>query len=209
MTDSLSPAETQQLQHLLGQGYARAAASFATLAGQPVRSEAVWLSLAQSFDLAQLESLDAGPLTVLTTHLQGELTGKSLLILSQAECETLWQMQGFDKAYGAQHPLWQPLLLEVDNILSAAVITHFANVLGKKMYGGVPTLHEGRRPQLLAALAENTDQPDTESCFLFSNARLVFENNALMNPYFIWRLPQTFLRELSTRTAVQPQIANN
>ncbi len=75
-------------------------------------------------------------LYVMTTQLIGSIHGKSFLILSQ---------QGFNemtKAIGDKHnqELKEGFLLEIDNIISATVISEISNELAKEVYGDVPKL---------------------------------------------------------------------
>ncbi|MBS1637563.1 MAG: hypothetical protein JST26_16730 [Bacteroidetes bacterium] len=80
---------------------------------------------------------------VLSTEIKGELTGICFLLFDDSEAEELCRVALSDDI--ANNPaklahMQEPLLLEVDNIISASVITQFANRLKVKMYGDVPRM---------------------------------------------------------------------
>lgn len=74
---------------------------------------------------------------LVTTEIKGEISGKSYLFCSKSSVDILFdaiQLTGMDESFT------EPFLLELDNILSATVITQISNKLSLQIYGAVPEI---------------------------------------------------------------------
>ncbi len=81
------------------------------------------------------------------------------------------------------------IMLEVDNIISASVITQFSNLLKIKIHGGVPSLEKVSYPEMESLVQEQMDKER----FLI-NFRTSFESTkANFNPEFVWLFDNEFI----------------
>lgn len=75
------------------------------------------------------------------TKVEGELGAESFLIFDNENAKNLWDKILPDKDR-EDRSMREAALLEIDNILTATVVTEFANHLAIKAYGDIPTLEQ-------------------------------------------------------------------
>ncbi|MBC7920400.1 MAG: hypothetical protein H7Z75_04850 [Ferruginibacter sp.] len=199
MTDFLTFEESEATRQLINLGYVHAAQSFSAVARQPIAIETTHLSISRAVGFLDEHAFQPDRLRVLTTRLIGELPGKSLLVFSESDCQEVYRLclaNHFSSEKSGE--LEEAILLEIDNILAAAVIAQFANALGVKMYGGVPQLHQTDRAGLVASLMDG-NSGSAANYYLFSNARFTLKDNSLLQPQFIWILPEDFLKAIQRK----------
>ena len=83
-------------------------------------------------------------LYVLTTEMKGEMKGVCYLVINKEERDEICKVALPKEIYSNPDKLsamQEPLLLEIDNIISASVVTQIANRLKRKVYGDVPRLN--------------------------------------------------------------------
>ena len=118
---------------------------------------------------------------LITTEVFGDFVGKSYLLISQHEFDSLTSCVP-DGKNGAN--LKEEYIKELDNILSASVITHLSNQLKRKMYGDVPNLIPRVSSKIADIIYDDFSEQTTE---VYINAiNFTFENKSLVTPYFIW-----------------------
>jgi len=84
------------------------------------------------------------------------------------------------------------IMLEVDNIISASVITQFSNMLKVKIHGGVPHLIKLNYEEMTKLL---DDERENEKYFI--NFKTSFESSiANFNPEFLWLFNDDFLESI-------------
>ena len=81
------------------------------------------------------------------------------------------------------------ILLEIDNIITASVVTQFANILQLKLYGGVPQLDILPQNVLNPFLNENNKKDHFN--IIYFNSHFI-TNHLDINPEFIWLLDDKF-----------------
>ena len=86
----------------------------------------------------------------------------------------------------------EALLKELDNILSAAVITQFSNYMDSTIFGDVPMITHTNQFALKNKITEDFQDEGSEY-FLVADTQFVFENNTSMCPQFIWKLTEGFM----------------
>ncbi len=141
MTHAFTPHESQALLQLINLGLQHAAASFSMLTQQQITICSDDLQLSQDFGSAPEAAHE--PRIVLLTQIRGALRGTCLLLLTEAAAEHLLKMclpaaAGQDAA--ERQTMREAFLLEADNIVTAAVVTQFAEWLEVPLYGDVPKL---------------------------------------------------------------------
>ena len=119
---------------------------------------------------------------LLTTEIFGDLTGRSYFLLTEREFDLL--TSSIPESADPTLNFKQEFIKEVDNILTASVITKLANELNQKMYGDVPLLIEracGRMDDIIFDdFSEHADEIYINSTFFSSS------NYPDISPLFIW-----------------------
>lgn len=122
-------------------------------------------------------------LLLITTEIFGEVSGKNYLLLSTKEVEML------TSNIPGRSDLKEEFIKELDNILSAAVITKLSNALNKRMYGNVPQLI-GIVTSHVEDLINDDFSEEMEEAFI-SSIYFTFENDAEIKPLFVWVLDKS------------------
>lgn len=189
--NALTCQEQQMIQNLLDTGYAHAARAFSALVNQPVSFETISFGISSMGSIAPLNDQEER-LTLILTDILGELDGRSYLVLTEAECSAIQKACLPTGNSHRQTAMNEALLKEIDNILSAAMITKLSEALGVHIYGGVPQLFtlppEASREKIREGLF-----PVDQGYQLVISARFLFERSPSVQPQFLWKLPAAFL----------------
>jgi chemotaxis protein CheY-P-specific phosphatase CheC len=90
----------------------------------------------------------------------------------------------------------EAILLEIDNIVTASVVTKLANALKKKMYAGVPAMEvkdkDTLQKDILSYLSEDTIE--------MTSTTLLQAENLSISPTFIWIFAQDFITATETHS---------
>lgn len=147
MRETLTDYEFDVARQLLHTALGNAATAFSKMATAQVaiKDFNVYIPGNDSFAKAVKEESGASSF-MLTTEMKGDLSAKSYLILDQSDINKLYKifLQQATHTHlpsGEPSPLQQSVLLELDNILSASVITQIADLLKVFVYGDVPHLY--------------------------------------------------------------------
>jgi chemotaxis protein CheY-P-specific phosphatase CheC len=131
---------------------------------------------------------------ILITELIGDFTGHSFLLLNQEEvdfmCHKMLPQSIRDKPEQVAM-MTDNLLLELDNIVSAAVVTQFANLLSCKLHGGVPELVKAPFKDYL----ENQFNIEYNLYALLFNVRFT-TGDLELEPSFVWFVDKEFFKHL-------------
>lgn len=192
----LTSTEQRVAQEMINAGYTNAAQSFSGIAQQQVTIQTSTLEIAtESSD--QLGLVKEGNLRLVTTEIMGELKGKSYLLLDESECEAIYQTclppGGSAESRKAME---EAVIKEIDNIISAAVITEFSNHLQVSIFGDVPYLFDGPAAEISRVIQTEFADTSDAGCYLFANTYFAFENNTRLQPQFFWKLPSDFLKRI-------------
>ena len=148
----------------------------------------------------ELSKKDENNIHLLTTKVIGEMKGICCLIFSEEEADHL------RKAALPQEILDSPemmeemsdgIMLEVDNIISASVITQFSNLLKVKIHGGVPSLKKVTSKEMEEFITGEVDQ----ELYLISFKTSFESSKANFNPEFVWLFDNTFIDCIKNYTA--------
>lgn len=132
---------------------------------------------------------------VLETEIKGDVSGKCFLLFTEEEKERFAQ-KGIPESYKSDKEKYEEmakgLLLEADNIITASVLTQFANLLDIKIYGDVPSYQYQTIEEFSNSVNHQRNEKYHLMCF---NA--FFETEADdYKPEFIWLLNETFLDKI-------------
>ena len=132
---------------------------------------------------------------LITTEIFGDVTGKSYLFLSDEEFDIL--TAGIPESKDQSVNLKEEFLKEVDNILSASVITRLSNELNLKMYGDIPML-VGKVNGKIDDIIHDDFNEQTEDIYI-NSIFFSFENQPIISPVFIWVVDSNALMTLETK----------
>ena len=133
---------------------------------------------------------------LIKTELMGELKGTSHLIFSQKEVNKLYEAclpEKIAKDDSNESMIMKlGFLTEIDNMVSAAVITEFSNSLGLEIYGNVPSLKVLKVTELNDFIVKESSE--FESIIHF---KAVFHGKELdICPDFIWVFHNKFVDKI-------------
>lgn len=135
-------------------------------------------------------------LHLIKTELKGQLTGSCFLILSEAEVNTInatcLPKEILSDNSEESEMMKMAFLKEIDNMIAAAVVTEFSNILDLELFGDVPMaylLEENEVKEHLAAEAANF-----KSIIHF---KAIFHGKELdIAPDFIWMFSDKFVDKI-------------
>lgn len=169
---------------IMNSGFTKAALSFSKFVNREVKvvsSQSILIRHDQHFSYLNEEQ---GELFVLITQIIGEVSGKSFLIFSQEESQEIFRALNTSVSNEA---LKEAFLLEIDNIISASVISEISNKLSIEIYGDVPQLIKLNSKDLQKFLKDEASA-ENPSSMIFSNSTFQFDKKDKIHPQFIWRL---------------------
>ena len=188
--DKISKELKVVAQDIFLKGYEKACESFSNLSGELVTIKNFELFFGEAPDLLKKISSTENA-SILTTNIIGEAKGKSYLVFNEKDAQGVPEMLIQKMKSLQSNPDFAEIILkEVDNIVSASVITEFSNQLNLKIYGDVPKIiyPEDVNKEWLQDEVENKE-------YLFailSSANFSFEGDIKISPYFIWVLDKQF-----------------
>ena len=125
---------------------------------------------------------------LLSTKIAGELPAESFLIFDNINAIKLWDIVLPENMAG-NHEMQIATLKEVDNILTASVVTEFSDLFSLNTYGEVPESYEFNYLELDKFLLENTNNYD----FSFSFQTNLLAKDTKLSADFIWSIKKAFL----------------
>ncbi|MEP4002539.1 MAG: hypothetical protein ABJM12_19170 [Ekhidna sp.] len=133
---------------------------------------------------------------LIKTELMGELKGTSHLIFSEKEVSKLYEAclpEKIAKDDSNESTIMKlGFLTEIDNMVSAAVITEFSNFLDAEIYGNVPSLKVLKATELNEFITKESSE--FESIIHF---KAVFHGKELdICPDFIWVFHNKFVDKI-------------
>lgn len=179
-------------------GYINAAHSFSKFVGADISYIKTHQGLHivdvedETIDLKEIEGFNANLLVA--TDVIGEVYGKSYLLLNTHEFDQLSQ-----RVYGTDEALLdfkEEFIKELDNVLSASVITKLSNALNLNMYGNIPVLVNpfccNLRNMIYDDFAEETES-------IYVNAiHFTFDKYPELKPCFIWVVGQDIFERIES-----------
>jgi chemotaxis protein CheY-P-specific phosphatase CheC len=193
MRDIFNAEELDIAKEIINIGLSKAADSLAFFMKEKVFVKRTDLQVKNVAAIQKISQKNKGEeLYVLTTELKGELGGICYLILSESEVGALLKTSfpsAILKDPAKLKLMSESLLLEMDNIIVASVITQFSNIFNYKMYGDVPSLSK-ISPKGLAQMVQSASK--TEKSVLHFKSVFISEGMQV-NPEFIWLLNDKYI----------------
>lgn len=121
---------------------------------------------------------------MLTTEVFGDLSGKSYLLLSVDELE--WLTTKIPNHANQHENMTEEFIKEVNNILSASVITWLANHLECKVYGNVPEIG-GKVTRRMEDIIYDDFRGFADEVYV-NSVSFSIDNHPEVHPAFVWVL---------------------
>ena len=132
---------------------------------------------------------------LLKTELKGQLKGSCYLIFTKEEVKKITAAclpATLDEESEMNKMMKMEFLKEVDNMVAAAVVTQFANILGLEIYGDVPGLHIMKAKDVPKYLESESTEFDSIIHFKANFIGAELE----INPDFVWIFNEKFLDKI-------------
>ena len=193
----LNNTELNAAKLIINQGFSKAAESLSFFMKEKIRFNELSFSVNKVEKEINFTAKQGQNIHLLITNVIGELKGVCFLIFSEEEANKLRQTALPKEVLenpAMMSEMSDAIMLEVDNIISASVITQFSNILQHKIYGGVPELKKLNSKQLSEYISGNFEQDA-----YFINFKTQLASSSLnFNPEFVWLLDNTFLNSIKT-----------
>lgn len=180
-------------------GFEKSSNSFSNLSGEKVGIKKFEISLGKANELMEKVFKNKNPY-VLITDIIGEAKGKSYLVLNHHDAEEISGMLIRKMKNIENNDFYKEAILkEVDNVLSASVITELSNALDLKIFGDVPKFikPEDANHEWLNSELELMDG----MIAINSSANFFFETNLKICPHFIWILDSDFNKSINQKSS--------
>ncbi|MDX2304346.1 MAG: hypothetical protein NW226_16190 [Microscillaceae bacterium] len=118
---------------------------------------------------------------LLRTDIFGEFRAQSNLIISEEEAHKIWKITQ-PPNISLQDEMREAILLELDNILTASVISEMVNILRLEAFGGIPKLEKTNPHKIMEELFK---EDNIYNYYFFLNTVMVCKNTQI-SPSFIW-----------------------
>lgn len=194
MISDLNENELKVATKLIFEGLSMAKASMEQILQSPITIEKIDYE-GPSKGVRRFADME-GDIHLIKTELMGELKGVSHLIFSEEEVTKLYEtclpsnIVSNDSNESAIMKLG--FLTEIDNMVSAAVITEFSNFLNVEIYGMVPTLKVLKANEVNDHLI--SESKEYESVIHF---KAVFHGKELnICPDFVWAFHDKFVDKI-------------
>lgn len=177
------------LEQIMKAGFGRASRSFSLFFSSSEGTGVTLHAKSEDNSAVPVSSNKEQDVYILMTQIIGDFSGKGYLVLSESESFAL--VQKFKPNSDELH-FRESVLLEIDNIVSAAVVAELADVMGVEVYGDVPTLKKISTKDVMNFIQhgwESTESP--KHVVIHSN--LDMEDGSQLRPTFIWKLSSSAL----------------
>jgi chemotaxis protein CheY-P-specific phosphatase CheC len=202
MMKDLTPQEIDVARKIISAGLVKSAESLSFFMNETISLKD--FDAEKNLDNPPLElgKKDESNIHLLTTKVIGEMKGICCLIFSEEEADHL------RKAALPQEILDSPemmeemsdgIMLEVDNIISASVITQFSNLLKVKIHGGVPDLKKVTFKEMEDYISSEVNN----ELYLISFKTSFESSKAQFNPEFVWLFDNTFIDNIKKYAALE------
>ena len=128
---------------------------------------------------------------LMKTAIFGEFRAQSNLIITEKEAQKIWEITQPDN-FSMQEEMRDAILLEMDNILTAAVVSEIANILQINVFGGVPEIQKVEASQVKQVMTLKEEEYEYQ--FILDTVFLC--KMTQINPSFIWFFQHELLENI-------------
>jgi len=189
------------LKNAFESGYSNAAASLSKMIKDKICFNNSYFGFHRmdSNDFSNKKSFSRNESNILiTTEIFGDVTGKSYFLISDREFDLL--THGIPEGRDPNVNLKEEFAKELDNILSASVITKLSNELNQKMYGDIPVLVGKVNGRIEDIIYDDFNELSEE--IYVNSTFFLFENNPDIMPFFVWVVDSSAIRILEPKSVI-------
>lgn len=193
--ETITEAQLLFARKIVNQGLLKAAESLSFFMKETISLDGLDYNFNKPSNPADFTSKKGENIHLLITEVIGELKGVCCLIFSNEEADRLRNAALSPEIMSNPEIMAEMsdgILLEVDNIISASVITQFSNILKHKIHGGVPKLKklnsEGINQYVKSKLEDDMFIISFNTHFV--SAHLDF------SPQFLWLFDSSFTNSI-------------
>ena len=196
----LKSAEEALLHKILNEGFSQVVDTFSEISQQVVEYQKLKIWWLPDSPRRPVRFFSDSAVHVLTTELIGDLAGISILVFNTSEVEKLKEfcLPPLGKGMESEE-LAHAMLLELDNMLSANVITHISNILGVKLYGDVPKLHIVSPPvaeEQITQELRNLEIDNESEWSMVVSVEISMKGSPSFSPRFVWKFNSEFIKSI-------------
>lgn len=198
--ENINPNELNAAKEIVNAGLLKAAESLSFFMKEKITLDDMDFSFNKSSNPADFTSKKGDNIHLLLTEIIGELKGVCCLIFSEDEANKLRHTAlppEITNNPEIMSEMSDGILLEVDNIISASVITQFSNILKHKIYGGVPNIKKLNSEQLNQYIKEKLE----EDMFVINFNTHFVSSYLNFSPQFLWLFDNSFAESIRNYTA--------
>lgn len=206
--EHITDAELTFAREIVNRGLLKAAESLSFFMKETISLDELAYDFNKPSNPADFTSKKGENIHLLLTEVIGELKGVCCLIFSNEEADRLRQATLSPEITSNPEIMAEMndgILLEVDNIISASVITQFSNILKHKIHGGVPMLkklnNEGINQYVKSKLEDDMFIISFNTHFV--SAHLDF------SPQFLWLFDSSFTKSIKQFAAGEANAAGS
>ena len=181
---TLSRQELEFTTQLIEEAFAHSANAFSIFINLSVSIEA----LKVNEEIKYFDQMPTGEVYSLASELKGDIKGRCYLNFSQEDANKLFKIC-LSENYRNSENMRNGILLELDNILTAAVVTVLSNKLKMSSYAYVPTLTKIDSNKIIEIL--NNDWIEDKLVFDFYTKFKI--QDYTITSEFIWVLESKFI----------------
>ena len=199
MLDQLTSTENKVAQDIINSGLINAARSVEQIEQSKVHIDTIEFALEKSGDTTLFTAKDNPHIHLLKTVIKGDLKRVWHLVLSMDEVNKIHEKCLPEKVLQTNSAkslmMKGTVLTEIDNMLSAAMITKLANRLEVNIHGNIPHLKVVKPENINMVLAQEAEE---YACQLHFKA--VFHAKELdISPDFVWLLDHDFIHKIKNK----------
>jgi chemotaxis protein CheY-P-specific phosphatase CheC len=198
--ENINPNELNLAKEIVNVGLLKAAESLSFFMKEKITLNDMDVNFKKSSNPADFTSKRGENIHLLLTDIIGELKGVCCLIFSEEEADKLRQTAlppEITSNPEIMSEMSDGILLEVDNIISASVITQFSNILKHKIYGSVPIIKKLNNEQLNQYIKGKLE----EDMFIINFNTHFVSSHLNFSPQFLWLFDNSFSESIRNYSA--------
>lgn len=197
--------EMKIAREIVGVGLLKAAESLSFFMKEKITLDETDYDLNKPSSPADFTTKKGDNIHVLITEIIGDLKGVCCLIFNEEEADKLRHTAlpvEITSNPEMMAEMKDGILLEVDNIISASVITMFSNILKHKMHGGVPSIKKLSREELNMYIKSKLEMDMMVVSF---NTHFI-SPTIDFSPQFLWLFDNSFTKSIQRYAAERSEI---
>lgn len=195
------------IKEIISIGLAKSADSLSFFTQSKVIFKGFDLEFKKCDDVEGYDNKKSSKVYILTTDIIGDINGACYLLFSEDEVKELVSKNISASVLEDEEQFLEisnGLLLELDNIVTASVVTQFSNLLGKSAYGDVPKLDIVKDENTFQFMSEKLEMHDSCLCF-----KTIYEvDNMDLQPIFVWALGDDFVNSAKEKINSEKVLIN-